>query len=134
MQGPEDAYARAEALCRVMFKPVRNAHRLTVEQIALLEPAMAEVVAATAAVLMKDALEEAVKRGVPRAAAESFMLGHAQIPLAIVFGAIPSPFSDGAKVAIKWGTERVIRPDWRKVFEPEQVRAVIERMLHGEGR
>jgi len=131
MQGPEEAYARAEALCRAMFRPVRNAHRLTVEQIALLEPAMAEVVAAAAAVLMKDAMEEAVRRGVPRAAAESFMLGHAQIPLAIVFGAVPSPFSDGAKVAIQWGTERVIRPDWRKVFDPDQVKEVIERMLHG---
>jgi hypothetical protein len=131
MQGPEEAYVRAEALCRAMFTPVREVHRLTVEQIALLEPAMAEVVAASAAVLMKEALEEAVKRGVPRPAAESFMLGHAQIPLAIVFGAIPSPFSDGARVAIKWGTERVIRPDWRRVFEPEAVREVIREMLGG---
>jgi hypothetical protein len=129
MRGSEGTYAAAEALCREMFAPVRNAHRLTVEQIALLEPAMAEVVAASAAVLMKEALEEAVRRGVPRAAAESFMLGHAQIPLAIVFGAVASPFSDGAKVAIRWGTERVIRDDWRRVFEPDQVRAVIGEML-----
>jgi len=129
MRGSEESYAAADALCREMFAPVRTAHRLTVEQIALLEPAMAEVVAASAAVLMKEALEEAVRRGVPRAAAESFMLGHAQIPLAIVFGAVPSPFSDGAKVAIRWGTERVIRPDWRRVFEPDQVRAVIREML-----
>ncbi len=132
MQGSEEAFAEAEALCRLMFAPVATAHRITVEQMAILEPAMAEVVAASAAVLMREALEEAVKAGVPREAATAFMLGHVQIPLAIVFGAISSPFSDAAKVAVAYGTERIYRPDWRKVFETDEVRAVIRRMLHPE--
>lgn len=132
--GREEAVGPAESYLRVAWKPVRHAHRITVEQMAILEPAMAEVVAASAAVLMKEAMEEAVRAGVPRPAAESFMLGHAQIPLAIAFGAVESPFSDAAKIAIRWGTERVIRPDWRKVFEPEHVRAAIRAMLHPEER
>jgi hypothetical protein len=132
MQGTEEAFGRAEALCSLMFAPVAKAHRITVEQMAILEPAMAEVVAASAAVLMKEALEEAVKAGVPREAATAFMLGHAQIPLAIVFGAISSPFSDAARIAIRWGTEQIIKPDWRKVFRPDQVKAVIDAMLHPE--
>jgi hypothetical protein len=116
-----------------MFAPVVKVHRISVEQMAILEPAMAEVVAASAAVLMREALEEAVKAGVPREAATAFMLGHAQIPLAIAFGVIDSPFSDAAQIAIRWGTERIIRPDWRTVFEPAQVRAAIHEMLHPEG-
>lgn len=132
LQGSEEVFVAAEALCRAMFAPVVQAHRITVEQMAILEPAMAEVVAASAAVLMGEALEAAVKAGVPREAATAFMLGHIQIPLAIVFGAVASPFSDAAKVAIRWGTARIVRPDWRKVFEPEQVKAVIREMLHPE--
>jgi hypothetical protein len=60
------------------------------------------------------------------------MLGHAQVPLAIVFGALSSPFSDAAKIAIDWGTARLIQPDWRRVFEPDQVQAVVRAMLHPE--
>lgn len=131
-QGSEEAFTMAEQLCRAMYAPVVTVHRITVEQMAILEPTMAEVVAASAAVLMGEALEEAVRRGVPREAARAFMLGHAQIPLAIVFGAISSPFSDAAKVAIGWGTARVIQPGWRSVFEPDQVKAVIYEMLHPE--
>ena len=130
MQGPEAAYTAAEALCLAMFAPVRTAHRITVAQMAILEPAMAEVVAATAAVLMREALEEAVRAGVPRPAATAFMLGHAQIPLAIAFGAIDSPFSDAAKIAIRYGQEQIIQPDWRKVFTPEHLHTVIHAMLH----
>jgi hypothetical protein len=132
-QGSEEAFGRAEALLKRMFSPVGKAHRITVEQMAVLEPAMAEVVAASAACLMKEAMEEAVRAGVPRDAAQAFMLGHAQIALAIAFGAIGSPFSDAAKVAIRWGTEQCFRPDWRKVFEPERIRTVIREMLHPKG-
>ncbi len=132
LQGSEEAYQAGEALCCTMFAPVAKAHRITVEQMAILEPAMAEVVAASAACLMRDAMEEAVKAGVPREAARSFMMGHAQIALAIAFGAIGSPFSDAAKVAIRWGNEMVYKPDWRAVFEPERIRAVIKEMLNPE--
>ncbi len=130
VQGTEEAFGSARQLCLAMFAPVRDAHRITVEQMAILEPAMAEVVAASAACLMRDAMEEAVKTGVPREAARAFMMGHAQIAIAIAFGAISSPFSDAAKVAIRWGSEMIFKPDWRKVFETEQIRAVLKEMIH----
>jgi hypothetical protein len=130
MKGGEKDFAKAEELCKTMFAPVVKAYRITVEQMAILEPAMAEVVAATAAVLMKEALEMAVVKGVPREAAISFMMGHAQIPLAIVFGAIGSPFSDAAKIAIEYGKRHIVRKDWKKVFEQKNVRACIREMLH----
>lgn len=134
MQGTEEAFTAADELCRAMFAPVVTSHRITVEQMAILEPAMAEVCAACAATLMKEALDEAIKAGVPEAAARSFMMGHAQIPLAIVFGAISSPFSDAARIAVEYGKRHILQNDWRRVLEPEHVQACIREMLHPEAR
>jgi hypothetical protein len=126
MQGPEEDYAQGEALCRRMFAPVVNAHRVTVEQMAILEPALSETTAATCMVVVREAMEEAVRRGVPRAAARDFLLGHLNIELAIVFEEIGAPFSDGAKKAIEKAKTQIFRPDWKKVFEPEAVRESVE--------
>jgi hypothetical protein len=52
---------------------------------------------ATAARLMRLALDEAIARGVPREAAQAFIAGHAQIATAICFGAESAPFSDAAQ-------------------------------------
>ena len=40
MQGPEEDYARGEAIARAMYAPVMRSHRVTVEQMAILEPAL----------------------------------------------------------------------------------------------
>jgi prephenate dehydrogenase len=108
-QGKEELFEKAQQVCIDMFAPVVNCYRITVEQMALLEPAAAEVVIAAAAVLMKESYDEVVKRGVPEEAARSFLLGHTQIPLAIAFKAIDSPFSDGAKIAINIGKQMVFK-------------------------
>ena len=129
IEGEEERFQQAVSLCRQVFAPVREVHRVSPEQFALLEPAMSEIIVAAAAAWMKEALEEAVRRGVPRAAAEAFMAGHAQIALAIVFGAEKSPFSDAALRAIEWGTRHFIAPNWREIFEPEKLRAAIREIL-----
>ena len=131
-RGTEKNFVVAEKICREMFAPVVKAHRITVEQMAILEPAAAEVVAAAAATLIKQATDQAIAMGVPPEAARAFLLGHTQIPLAIVFGEIGSPFSDAAKIAVKVGFEKVVNPAWRDVFKPEVIRSTIHRMLHPE--
>jgi len=131
-QGSDADYAAAEKVCREMFAPVVKAHRITVEQMAILEPAAAEVVGAAAATLIREAMDQAVAMGVPPEAARSFMLGHTQIPLAIVFGEIGSPFSDAAKIAVKIGFEKAVNPAWKDVFKPEVIRSTINRVLHPE--
>jgi D-apionate oxidoisomerase len=132
LQGKEELFVEAEKVCIDMFAPVIKCHRITVDQMALLEPAAAEVVIAAAATLMKEAFDEVVKRGVPEEAARSFLLGHTQIPLAIAFKAISSPFSDGAKVAISVGYDKVFKENWKDVFEPAVVKETIQKMLHPE--
>jgi hypothetical protein len=130
MQGPDAHYALGEQIARKMFAPVMNAHRITVEQMAILEPALVETVTITCMQIIRDAMDEAVKRGVPPEAARDFLLGHINIDIAILFGFLNAQFSDGAKLAVKRGMEQIIQPDWKKVFEPEnimkEVRAITE--------
>lgn len=131
MQGAEDDYARGEALAREMFAPVMDAYRVTVEQMAILEPALSETVAATCFVIIREAMDEAVRRGVPEAAARAFILGHMKVNIGIVFNFINSPFSDGALMAIERGKKSLFRPDWKDVFKPENVLAEIKAITEG---
>ena len=132
MQGSEGNFNKAQKLCCKMFAPVDKCHRVTLEQIAILEPALSEVIGCTAAAILKEAVDVAVNCGVPKEAAKSFMLGHINIALAIVFGAIEADFSDAAKVAVSLGKDWVFKSDWKKVFKPEMVRKAIDFMLHPE--
>jgi prephenate dehydrogenase len=131
MKGEEKNFLVAEQICKQMFAPVVNCHRITVEQMAMLEPAAAEVVAASAVCIMKEALDEVIKRGVPEAAARAFLMGHIQIPLAIVFKNT-NPFSDAAKIAIKFGYDHIYKSDWKKVFEMDSIHEQVHKMIHPE--
>lgn len=128
--GSEADFSEGVEVCKAMFAPVNRALRVTPEQFAFLEPAMSEIIVAAAAAWMKESLEEAVAHGVPREAAEAFMAGHAQIALAIVFGAEKSPFSDAAKLAIEWGTRAYINPAWRGVYKREVLAPAIREILN----
>jgi len=98
----------------------------------ILEPAAAEVVAGSAAYPMKEALDEAAKRGVSEEAARAFMLGHIQIPLAILFGEVSHQRSDAAKIAIEYGQHRIFRSDWKDVSKPVAITEIAHKMLHPE--
>ena len=104
---------------------------MTLEQMAILEPAMSETVAATCITVMREAMDEAVRRGVPSEAARDFMMGHIFVELAIVFDEIDWDFSAGAKVAIEEAKKEVFQPDWKKVFEPEHVKESVHKIVNG---
>ena len=131
MQGPEEHYALGEKLARDFFAPVTRAHRITVEQMAILEPAMSETTAACLITIIREALDEAIRRGVPPEAARDFMFGHIKAPLGIAFNQVNFPFSDGAKLIIEYGRERLLRPDWKSVFEPDRVKEQVEAIVNG---
>lgn len=135
MQGTEDDYVRGEGLARKMFAPILDTHRITVEQMAILEPAMAETVILTCMSVIKESVEEAIRRGVPRQVAYDFALGHMRTNVGMLFGYIDAEVSDGAKLAMRRGKEAIFQSDWKKVFEPqnvmEQVKAIVE---EGEDR
>lgn len=131
-RGTHADYARGEAVAKAMYGPVTRSHRITVEQMAILEPAMAETVAAMCCTIIREALDEAIALGVPEAAARDFMMGHVNIPLAIVFGEAGNPFSDGALRIIRYGKQRIISPDWKTVFDPEDVKRQVRVIVSGQ--
>lgn len=132
ISGSEEDYLAGENLAKAMYRPVTRSHRITVEQMAILEPAMAETVVACACTIIKEAMDEAIARGVPEEAARDFMMGHVNIPLAIVFGKAGNPFSDGAKLIIEHGKKMVFKDDWKRVFEPESVREQVKAIVTGK--
>ncbi len=128
MQGPDEAYALGESIARVIWAPVMRSHRVTVEQMALLEPGLSETVCASLLDVMREALDEVVARGVPRQAAYDFLLGHMNILAAVTFGEIQGVFSDAANKAIQFGKPVLMQPDWKRVFEPAEIAASIQRI------
>jgi D-apionate oxidoisomerase len=128
MQGPENAYALGEEIAKVIWAPVMRSHRVSVEQMALLEPGLSETVAATLLVVMREAMDEVVARGVPKEAARDFLLGHMNVLGAVIFGEVEGVFSDACNKAIEFGKPTLMRPDWKKVFEPQEIADSIRRI------
>lgn len=126
MHGAEADYERGEAIAKLMYGPVTRSHRVTVEQMAILEPALSETTGITCIAIIREAMDEAIRRGVPHDAARDFILGHINIELAILFDEIPVQFSDGAKKAMERARTQLIQPDWKNIFEPENIRACLE--------
>jgi hypothetical protein len=121
-KGPDMDYTPGEALAREMYAPVRKAHRITAEQMGMLEPALVETLCSTFQVVVSEALEEVIKRGVPAEAARDFLLGHINIQLAVLYGEIPGAvFSDAANKAIERGKPLLVKEDWKRIFEPENI-------------
>jgi D-apionate oxidoisomerase len=127
IQGPDADYARGEKLARTMYAPVTVAHRITIEQMGILEPALSETFGAALVAIMREGVDRVVELGVPRDAAWDFFLGHINIELALLFGKLPGgKFSDAALKAIDIGKSFLIRDNWKEVFEWDNVKEQIK--------
>lgn len=130
LQGKEEKLKVAEEICREIFAPVVNCYRLSVDQIAILEPIASEIVIGAASHLMREALNETIRLGVPEDAARSFLLGHIRILLAVLFGESSHRISKAAENAIKYGCNRILKPDWKEVFNIEERKKMIREILY----
>ncbi|SMX51149.1 phosphogluconate dehydrogenase C-terminal domain-containing protein [Actibacterium lipolyticum] len=128
MQGPDEHYALGEKVGRAIYAPVARSYRVTVEQMALLEPGLSETVCASLLDVMREAMDEVVARGVPKDAARDFLLGHMNILGAVIFDEIDGVFSDACNKAITFGKPMLMRDDWKRVFEPDEIAASIQRI------
>jgi D-apionate oxidoisomerase len=131
MQGSDADYVAGEAASRLIFAPVMNAYRVTVEQMAILEPALVETTLIACLVMMKEAIDEAVRRGVPAEAAHEFAMGHINVAVGVLFANSGGVFSDGALVAIERGKQMLFKDDWKRIFTAEsvmeQVREIVKK-------
>jgi len=129
-QGPEKDYAKGEAIARVIFAPVTRSHRITIEQMAILEPALVETLVLTCATIMREAMDEVIRMGIPEQAVRDFFFGHVRTVLAIVFDFAGAPVSDGAKLAASQAREQIFQPDWKKILKIENVRKSVKEIAH----
>jgi hypothetical protein len=129
MQGPEEHYKMGEELAVTMYAPVTRAHRITVDQMALLEPGLAETFLGAVMFTMREAMDEVIKKGVPKEAVFDFFMGHINIDLALCFDQIPGGvFSDACYKAIQIGKPLIFKDDWKKVLDLQHVKYQIDVM------
>ncbi len=127
MHGTDEDYQRGEKLACTFYAPIYRSHRITVEQMGLLEPALVETLASTCVYVIRQGLEEVIKKGVPADAARDFLLGHLRIQMAVLFNELPGAvFSDAANKALQRGLKEFIREDWKKVFDADNLKDQIK--------
>lgn len=122
--------AVAEEVITLMYAPVLDVHWVSVKQLAYLEPTLVEVVACMIGDLLNEALRETVdKVGVPEPAARAMLFGHTQVALANgLRGA--NPFSDACLIAMDYGRDKIIKEDWKSIFDDAELDHVLTKMLH----
>lgn len=129
MQGPREHYELGDRIARAIYAPVARSHEVTVKQMAMLEPGLSETVVASLLVVMREAMDEVVARsGVSKDCARDFLLGHMNILGAVIFEERQGQFSDACNKAIEFGIPMLMRDDWKKVLEWDEVAASIQRI------
>ena len=67
--------------------------------------------------------------GVPEAAAKAMLLGHVQVALANGLRG-DNPFSDACLIAMDYGRDKIIKDDWKSIFNDDELDYVLKKMLH----
>ncbi|WP_120504350.1 phosphogluconate dehydrogenase C-terminal domain-containing protein [Sulfitobacter mediterraneus] len=132
MQGPEEHYALGRDICETMWSPIIRTHRVTTEQLAILEPGLSEMVAMPFIDVMVEAVDECEKTyDIDRQAAFDFLIGHLNVELAMWFGFSPKVPSDAALRLMEFAKKVVVRDDWRRALDPKVVKQASELIVRG---
>ena len=128
VQGPESDYELGDRVGRAIYAPVARSHRVTLKQFALLEPGLSETVNGSLMVVLRQAMDEVIAKGVSYDCARDFLLGHMNIMGAVVFDQHQGVFSDAANKAIEFGIPVLMREDWKRCLDDEEIAASVERI------
>lgn len=126
MHGTEEQYKLGEKIAQEMYQPIKDTHKITLEQMAILEPAMVETLAQTCMEVVKEGYDKIVSLGVPEAAARDFVLGHLRIQIAVLFKEVNGSFSDAAYKISKRAKPVLFKDNWQKIFEMDDIRAQVK--------
>lgn len=122
MEGSESDYERGVEISQAMYAPIHRVHRLTLEQMAMLEPALVETLAQTCVEIIKEGYDRVVAQGVPEEAVRDFLLGHLRIQIAVLFGEVNGTFSDAAYKISARARSILFQENWQRIFEIEDIR------------
>ena len=126
MHGTEAHYQLGEKIAQSMYAPIHHTYRITLEQMAILEPAMVETLAQTCMEIVKEGFDSIVALGVPENAARDFVLGHLRIQIAVLFKEVNGRFSDAAYKISKRAKPILFRDNWKKIFEMDDIREQVK--------
>jgi D-apionate oxidoisomerase len=130
--GDEGPAQQVERLAMDMFTPVLRSHRITVDQMAMLEPALSETLTNGCVALIREGMERVIAAGVPEAATRDFLMGHLQIGIAIIFEQLNWRLSEGAQLALRQAKGALFKDDWHRIFEPDSVLASVRQITGGD--
>jgi ketol-acid reductoisomerase len=125
MHGTEEHYTLGEKIAQDMYGPIKDTYRITLEQMAILEPAMVETLAQTCMEIVKEGYDKIVEKGVPEAAARDFVLGHLRIQIAVLFKEVNGTFSDAAYKISKRAKPILFQENWQRIFEMDDIRQQV---------
>lgn len=125
MWGSEADYALGVEISTAMYAPVSRVHRVTLEQMAMLEPALVETLAQTCMEVVKEGSDRLVAAGVPKEAVRDFVLGHLRIQIAVLFGEVNGTFSDAAYKISRRAKPVLFRDGWQRIFELPDIREQV---------
>jgi hypothetical protein len=125
MHGTEEHYKLGEKIAQEMYAPINRTHRITLEQMAILEPAMVETLAQTCMEVVKEGYDKIVELGVPEVAARDFVLGHLRIQIAVLFKEVNGTFSDAAYKISKRAKPLLFKENWQKIFEMDDIKQQV---------
>ncbi|MEO7273902.1 MAG: phosphogluconate dehydrogenase C-terminal domain-containing protein [Vicinamibacterales bacterium] len=125
MWGNDDHYRLGVEIATAMYAPVSQVHRVSLEQMAMLEPALVETLAQTCMEAVKEGHDRLVDAGVPSPAVRDFVLGHLRIQIAVLFGEVNGTFSDAAYKISRRAKSVIFKDDWQRIFELSDIREQV---------
>ncbi len=125
VQGDEADYALGVEITRAIYAPVSRVHRISLEQMAILEPALVETLAQTCMEIVKEGFDRTIAAGVPAEAARDFLLGHLRIQIAVLFGEVNGTFSDAAYKISRRAKPIVFKEGWERIFDLADIREQV---------
>jgi hypothetical protein len=130
--GDDEHAEQVEQVVIDMFAPVSRAHRITVHQMAMLEPALTETLTNGCIAVIREGMERVVAAGVPEQATFDFLMGHLQIGIALIFERFDWRLSEGAQLALEQSRQTLFKDDWHRIFDDDELMASLKRITGGE--
>lgn len=119
----------AEEVITNMFAPVIKVHWESVHDLAVLEPTLNETIGCMIGQFLKDVMDYTVEvTDMKQESVEAMFFGHVYIALTNALRG-SNPFSDACLLAMDYGREAIIKDDWKRVFNDEDLDIVLAKML-----
>lgn len=128
-QGSEDIKPFAEEVISTIYGPVIKVYWASVHDLAVLEPTLNETVGCMIGQFLKDVMDATVKHtDMDLETVQAMFFGHIYIALTNALRG-SNPFSDACLLAMDYGREAIIKPDWERIFNDDDLDVVIAKML-----